>query len=140
MFDTTNEIVQLCGRGMLLEGEGKMEEAHDLFKQAWDKAETDFERFTAAHYVARHQSSVEDKLKWDERALQYALKMEDEKMKAVLPSLYLNIAKCYEDLKDLKKALLNFQLAQSFCYLLPDDGYGNMIKGGIANGIKRVVK
>jgi rifampin ADP-ribosylating transferase len=56
------------------------------------------------------------------------------------PSLYLNIAKCYEDLNDLGNAKRNYELALSFSNLLPDDGYGNMIKGGIKNGIERVTK
>ena len=47
------------------------------------------------------------------------------------PSLYLNIAKCYEDLNDLDNAKKNYELALSFTNVLPDNGYGNMIKGGI---------
>lgn len=137
-FDPTNPVIKLCGEGMMLEGEGKKEEAHEFFKQAWDMASTDFEKFTAAHYVARHQKSVEDKLKWDQCALSAAQKVEDEKIKEVFPSLYLNIAKCYEDLNDPVSALKNYEMANTFAHLLPDDGYGNMIKGGIANGIKRI--
>lgn len=61
-------------------------------------------------------------------------------MKESFPSLYLNIAKCYEDLSDLENAHKNYQLAFSFTYLLPDNGYGNMRKGGIMNGIARITK
>ena len=137
-FDTNNTIVNLCARGMKLEGEGKKEEALKTFKQAWDEAKTDFEKFTAAHYVARHQKSVTDKLKWDETALSFALKIDDENMKGVYPSLYLNIGKCYEDLTDFDKAKKNYEIALSFTNYLADDGYGTMIKGGIKNGIERV--
>lgn len=38
------------------------------------KRQTILKKFAAAHYVARHQNSVADKLKWDETALQIALK------------------------------------------------------------------
>jgi hypothetical protein len=55
-FDPNNNIVKLCTQGMSLEGEGKKEEALKLFQQAWDEATHDFEKFTAAHYVARHQN------------------------------------------------------------------------------------
>ena len=60
-----------------------------------------FEKFISAHYVARHQENIQDKLKWDETALNLALKINDKNIKGALPSLYLNIAKCHEDLKDL---------------------------------------
>jgi rifampin ADP-ribosylating transferase len=70
-FSQDNKIVQLCAKGM--ESEGQSAEAKKLFDEAWNEARTDFEKFTAAHYVARHQKSVSDKLKWDETALQHAL-------------------------------------------------------------------
>ena len=139
-FDPNNHIVKLCALGMEMEGKGKLEEASKLFLKAWDEATNDFEKFTAAHYVARHQKSAADKLKWDETALHWALKINDDTIKGTFPSLYLNVAKCYEDLYDPDNAKRNYELALSFTYLLPDDGYGNMIKGGITNGMKRVTK
>ncbi|HEV8083143.1 MAG TPA: rRNA adenine methyltransferase [Chitinophagaceae bacterium] len=138
-FDPNNNIVKLCAEGMDLEGKGDAKEAHQMFQQAWEEASNNFEKFIAAHYLARHQSSVLDKLKWDETALQLALQIEDENMKANYPSLYLNIAKCYEDLKDFNKATENFKLAQIYTDNLHNDGYGNMIKSGIKNGIERTV-
>jgi rifampin ADP-ribosylating transferase len=137
-FDPNNKIVKLCTQGMDMEGKGNQDEASQYFLQAWNEATNDFEKFTAAHYVARHQKSVADKLKWDETALQLALKINDDAIKETYPSLYLNIAKCYEDLNDFDNAKKNYQLALSFTNLLPDNGYGNMIKGGIMNGIERV--
>ncbi len=139
-FDPNNNVVKLCAQGMDMEGKGKPDDASRLFLQAWNEATNDFEKFTAAHYVARHQKSAADKLKWDETALQLALKINDDTVKATFPSLYLNIAKGYEDLNDLANAKRNFELAHSFIHLLPGNGYGNMIKGGIINGMKRVTK
>jgi tetratricopeptide (TPR) repeat protein len=138
-FDPNNTIVKLCAQGMALEGEGKSEEALQLFQQAWNEATNDFEKFIAAHYVARHQNSVAEKLQWDETALDLALKINDPKMKGSYPSLYLNIAKCYEDMKDFDNARKNYQLALSYTNFLPDDGYGNMIRSGINKGIERVL-
>ncbi len=135
-FDSDNTIVKLCAEGMNLEGEGKPLEASLLFKKAWNEAATDFEKFIAAHYVARHQNSINDKLKWDELALHFALNAPDSK--GAYPSLYLNIGKCYEDLKDFTNARKNYQLALSFSDSLHDDGYGKMIKGGILSGIERI--
>jgi tetratricopeptide (TPR) repeat protein len=139
-FDPNNNVVKICAQGMEMEGKGKPEEAKNLFIQAWDEASNDFEKFTAAHYVARHQNSVKDKLKWDETALQFALKINDNTIKGTYPSLYLNIAKCYEDLNDFENARKNYEYALSFSDQLPDDGYGKMIKGGITNGLERLAK
>lgn len=137
-FDPNNKIVKLCAQGMDMEGKGNPEEASKHFIQAWNEATNDFEKFTAAHYVARHQISIEEKLKWDETALQLALKINDDTIKEAYPSLYLNIAKCYEDLNDFVNARKNYQLALSFTNQLSHKGYGNMIRVGIMDGIKRV--
>lgn len=137
-MDPNNKIVKICAEGMAAEGKGENETAFTLFKQAWTEAGDDFEKFIAAHYVARHQTSVEDKLKWDETCLQLAKKLNDESVKTFYPSLYLNIGKCYEDLNEIENARTNYQLASSFAHYLPDDGYGKMIRSGIEAGIERV--
>jgi tetratricopeptide (TPR) repeat protein len=137
-FDPENHINKLCAEGMLLEGEGKPQEALVLFEQAWKNATNDLEKLTAAHYVARRQKTIADKLTWDETALNLALKISTNDIKAIYPSLYLNVAKCYEDLQDLAKANDSYQLALNFVTYLPNDGYGDMIKAGINNGINRV--
>src|SRR5215203_2465990 len=129
-FTQDNKVVQLCATGMELEGQGKPAEASNHFEEAWDCATTDFEKFTAAHYVARHQKSIADKLKWDKTALTHALNINDESIKETLPSLYLNIGKCYEDLNDFDNARSNYMAAFTFATYLPDNGYGNMIKVG----------
>ena len=91
-FNPSNNVIKLCVQGMDMEGTGKPDEASGLFLQAWNEATNDFEKFTAAYYVARHQKEVSDKLKWLETALQFALKINDESVKVAFPSLYLNIA------------------------------------------------
>jgi len=125
---------------MASEGMGRFEEAQKLFFQAWANATNDFEKFTAAHYVARQQKSVLDKLAWDELALQLALNIDGDTVRGTLPSLYLNIAQCYEDLNDLDNAKRNYESALSFTNSLPNDGYGKMIKGGVISGLERVTK
>jgi rifampin ADP-ribosylating transferase len=137
-FDPNNPVITLCAKGMDMEANPKPGEAQALFLQAWNEATNDFEKFTAAHYVARHQKSTEDKLKWDETALAFALKIDDSGIAASYPSLYLNIAKCYEDLKDTDNAKKNYQVAWSYTNHLPDNGYGQMIKSGIKKGIERL--
>jgi len=121
-FNPTNNVVKLCLQGMGMEEKGKPEEASRIFLQAWNEATNDFEKFIAAYYVARHQKNVPDKLKWLETVLQFALKINDEAVKAAFPSLYLNIAKCYEDLSDPDNAKKNFELANSFADNPSDKG------------------
>ncbi|MHB8206405.1 hypothetical protein [Mucilaginibacter sp.] len=54
------------------------------------------------------------------------------------PSLYLNIGKGYEDLKEFEKAAENYQSALTYINFLHEDGYGKMIKGGVENGLERI--
>jgi len=136
-FDPDNNINKLCASGMLAEGEGNGEKAAQLFLQAWNEAITPMEKFTAAHYVARHQPTVADKLKWDQVALANALEAGEEARPAY-SSLYLNIARCYEDMNDREKAGRYYQLALEHIGSLPEDGYGNMIRSGIHKGIERI--
>jgi len=113
-FNSGNKVVKLCLQGMDVEEKGKPEEASKLFLQAWNEAIDDLEKFIAAHYVARYQKNVSDKLKWLETALNFALKINNDSVKSAFPNLYLNIAKCYEDLRDPDKAKENYVLATSF--------------------------
>src|SRR5207253_6311868 len=97
-----------------MEAKSKPGEASRLFLQAWNESTNDFEKFTAAYYVARHQKNIPDKLKWLETALQFALKINDDSVKSAFPSLYSNIAKCYKELSDPDNAKKNYELALSF--------------------------
>ncbi|RFZ90733.1 rRNA adenine methyltransferase [Mucilaginibacter conchicola] len=138
MFDSENPVNKLCAEGMMLEGEAKSQEALKCFTRAWDIAQNDFERFTAAHYVARHQADVSGKLHWDKTALDLALSIDTSEVKALYPSLYLNVAKCHEDMGDFKLAFENYSTAKQYTAFLPQDGYGDMIKKGVDAGITRV--
>lgn len=121
-FSPANPIVQLCLQGMNMEDNGNQQEAARLFFQAWEKATSDFEKFTAAYYVARHQKNVPDKLKWLETTLQLALNINDDTVKSAFPSLYTNIAKCYEELNDTGNAKKNYESAAALQHKPSDKG------------------
>lgn len=121
-FSPFNKIVKLCLQGMEMENQGNLEKASKLFLQSWDEASNDFEKFLTAHYVARHQKTVSDKLYWLETTLEFALKVNDNTVNSAFPLLYSNIAKCYEDLNNTEKAKENFDLAISYKYHPTDKG------------------
>ena len=136
--DINNDIVRFCAEGMELEGQGKTIGASELFNRAWVTAVTDFEKLIAAHYVARHQQTTLEKLKWDKQALTLAPKINNSDTKGLIPSLYLNIAKCYEDLKDIKQAAENYHLGLTFVAIDSEDGYARMIRTGLNAGLTRL--
>lgn len=110
-FDPRNRVINLCVQGMSREEKGKPEEAASIFLQAWNETTNDFEKYIAAYYVARHQKDVRDKLKWLETSLQYALKLDTLAVNGAFPTLYSNIAKCYEEIGDPGNAKKNQELA-----------------------------
>ena len=112
-FNPNNHVIKLCIEGMGMEEKGKPGEASRLFLRAWNESTNDFEKFTAAYYVARHQKNVSDKLKWLETALKSALRINDVSVAGAFPSLYSNIAKCYEESGDADNAKKNHELAIS---------------------------
>jgi rifampin ADP-ribosylating transferase len=121
-FNPNNHVVKLCLQGMSLEDSGKPAEAAEVFLKAWNEATYDFEKFIAAHYVARHQNNVSDKLKWLETTLQFALSINDDSVRSALPALYENVAKCYEHLNAPDQARKHHELAGSFRYNPADAG------------------
>lgn len=137
MFDTDNPVVKLCAQGITTEGTGDIAGAKGLYRQAWEMATNDIDRFTAAHYMARHQSP-QQQLHWNQLAVDYALRVSDESVKATLPSLYLNLGKSYEDMGSITLAAKYYQLAESHADQLADDGYGKMTRAGIAAAMARV--
>ncbi|WP_026576720.1 NAD(+)--rifampin ADP-ribosyltransferase [Bacillus sp. UNC438CL73TsuS30] len=112
-FDPNNVVIKLCMSGMGLEDSGNIEDAVKVFHNAWHEATDDYERFIAAYHLARQQKSITDKLKWMETSLQCALKINDDNVKSAYSTLYLKIAKCYEELCDTENAKRNYELSNS---------------------------
>lgn len=121
-FSQANHIIKLCLQGMEREEKGLVEEAGTLFLQAWNQAGDNFEKFTAAYYVARVQKDFADKLHWYQTALQFGLKVNSNTVSTAFPSLYSNIAALYEAAGDVDNAKKNKELAASFMDQLPDKG------------------
>lgn len=121
-FDPNNHVIRLCMQGMTQEEQGNTGEAARLFLQAWTEAANSFEKYTAAYYIARHQVQVAPRLQWYTTSLQFATAVNSDLVRSALPSLYANIAKCYEELNDPDNADKHHGLARHFSDNLPDRG------------------
>ena len=121
-FDPNNVVIKLCMSGMRLEDSGDIEDAITMFHKAWREATDDYERFIAAYHLARQQKCITDKLKWMETSLQCALTINDDNVKSAYSTLYLNIAKCYEELCDSDNAKRNYELSNAYKGEPSDEG------------------
>ncbi|MDD4688914.1 MAG: NAD(+)--rifampin ADP-ribosyltransferase [Eubacteriales bacterium] len=121
-FDPNNTVIQLCMMGMNREDSGKPEDAAALFNKAWNEATDDYEKFIATYHLARQQKGATDKLKWLGTSLQCAQNINDDNVKSAYPTLYLKIAKCYEELCDYDNAKRNHELSKSYKVAPIDEG------------------
>src|SRR5258705_12049286 len=92
-IDSDNTVVALCAAGMAIEGDASA--ARRLFEQAWELRRDDYEASIAAHFLARHQPTVEDRLAWNIRASHHAEVVADDRARELKASLYLNLADAY---------------------------------------------
>ncbi|WGW12083.1 hypothetical protein LWF01_18690 [Saxibacter everestensis] len=97
-------------------------------------------RCVLAHHAADLQDDIARELDWDQRALQAAGDLTDDRaqqfdealqVRGFLPSLHLNLADVYNRLRQDEAAREHLQLAEESLSHLPDDGYGRMIQGGV---------
>jgi tetratricopeptide (TPR) repeat protein len=138
MMDPENPVVKLCAQGMECESKGTFEEASNLFMSAWAQCKDDFERSIAAHYVARHQKNPEEALIWNQRSLDYARAVGDDRVSGFFPSLYLNLGKSYEDLGRQDDARQFYAMTVQALPVLPDDRYGRIIRDAVERALERV--
>jgi hypothetical protein len=140
----SNKVMDLCMEGMATEGAGDVEGAKRLFQQAWDAREDDFDACVAAHYMARHALTIETRIEWNERALQHAEAVRDDRVTSFYPSLYLNLGTAYEELvhtetdyQDVERARDCFAQAAERAEGLPPGGYADMVRSGASSGLRR---
>ena len=136
--DPNNPIVKLCVAGMQAESAGNHEEANQLFLQAWESRGDDFEACIAAHFVARHQTSPEETLRWNLLALTHAEAVGDERVAGFYPSLYLNLGWSYEQLTNIVAAKYYYAMADAQAKQLSGDRYGTIVRDAVARGQERI--
>ena len=136
IFDLDNRVVQLCAAGMQVDGEPS--KALALFEQAWALRSDDFDASVAAHFVARHQATPQATLEWNERALQHADAIDDQRVASLLPSLCLNLAESYRLTGNVNQAEVVARRGFLALDQLPsDDGYTQFVRGGLHRLLQR---
>lgn len=96
--------------GTQAEFDRRLDDARDLFAQAWHAATDDYEASMAAHYVAHLEPDAAAALEWDLEALRRARL--DDRAAEFLPSLYVSLGGSYERVGDLAHAREYFELAE----------------------------
>jgi hypothetical protein len=134
-------------------GAGDRDGARQQLAEIWAEIQTGdpLHRCFLAHYMADLQDDVRDELRWDLRALAAADDVTEERaqafarqfngaldVRALYPSLHLNLGDDYRRLGASAQAREHLALAQQCMHVLPDDGYGRMIRGGIAKLAERL--
>lgn len=136
-FDPNNPVMALCAAGMQVDGEPA--KALALFEQAWELRRDDFDASVAAHFVARHQTTSAATLQWNERALQHADALADDRVHALLPSLCLNLAESYRIDGRLDQAqVLALRGLAAVDQLPTDDGYAQFVRAGLNRLLQRL--
>lgn len=110
-MDSNNPVIQLCISGTRAEFEGRYNVAYSHYQQAWNVAQNDFEACIAAHYLARFQETPEEKLRWNQVALEHAKVVTGQSVDEFYPSLYLNLGYAHEQLGQLDEAEHYYALA-----------------------------
>ncbi|MGY0058958.1 hypothetical protein ACWY4P_20790 [Streptomyces sp. LZ34] len=135
-MDPENPVVRLCVQGMTAETEGRNEDAHALFQRAWDTAADDYEACVAAHYLARHQPTPEETLRWNQECLGRAGAVNDDRVRGFHASLHLNMCTAYRALGEPDKAREHLALAAARADDVPEGPYGDGIRSAVAESLR----
>jgi len=114
-----------------MERDGEPEEARRLFQQAWDARRNDYDAAIAAHYLARHQRTPHETLRWNSLAVTHAERVVDGRTTELFPSLYLNLASSLTALGRLDEAREIIGRAKERLEGLRADGYRDFLAIGI---------
>jgi hypothetical protein len=121
-MDLNNAVVRLCVAVTQAEFAGRSDQARLLAWQAWQAASDDYEACIAAHYLARYQENLEEALRWNQRALDHAEAVHDDRVKDFYPSLYLCMGNACEMLGNLSDARRYYELSAALGVFHQDVG------------------
>ena len=136
MIDPTNPVVALCAEGMATEGTPA--EARRLFERAWAMRRDDYDAAIAAHFLARHQDSPAETLRWNEIAVRHAEAVHDGSATAFLASLYLNLGDAHAKLGNTAASIDAVQRAAVNLAHVPAGGYRDFVVYGVRRLAERL--
>ncbi|WP_406376714.1 hypothetical protein OG788_09515 [Streptomyces sp. NBC_00647] len=131
------------GQAVMLHHAGDREEARGRFLDLWGEIGEGgdaLHRCTLAHYMADTQDDPADELAWDLRALSAAEELTDDRIaarhqslavRAIYPSLHLNLAADYVKLGRGEAARTHLRRARGAVGVLGDDRYGDGVRAAI---------
>ena len=137
-IDPNNPVVALCAAGMAIEGDAPA--ARALFEQAWEARQDDYDASIAAHFLARHQPTVESRLHWNVLAAQHAEAVTDDRVKELRASLFLNLADAHLAAGNSSDARAAAARASASIDDLPIGGYRTFVEGGIERLHRRLTE
>lgn len=136
-------VMTRIGQVVMLQHAGDREEARHRFLRLWSEIGEDgdpLHRCTLAHYMADAQDDPWDELAWDLRALTAAEELTAERfaehegllaVRALYPSLHLNLAADYLKLARSGTARTHLRRAREAAAVLGDDSYGDGVRAAI---------
>ncbi len=107
----------LLERGRVFQQAGKITEAQDYFERSFElsaKNKLDFHTVNAAHMIAIVAQKEEDKITWNQRAIDLAMSAKDKRARDWLGSLYNNLGQNYLSKQQFEKALEAFLKALEY--------------------------
>jgi hypothetical protein len=128
-IDQTNPVVALCAQGMAVEGAPA--EARRLFERAWLVRADDYDAAIAAHFLARHQPTAAETLRWNALAVHHAEAVPDGRAQEFFASLYLNLGDAHANVGERDAALAAARQAAAHLDSLPAGGYRKLVALGI---------
>lgn len=147
-------VMTRIGQAVMLLHAGDREEARNRFGTIWSEIGESGEalhRCTLAHYMADSQDDPGDELAWDLRALTAAEGLagavcaeadaehrDATAVRALVPSLHLNLAADYVKLQRFKAARVHLDRAWDAVGVLEDDGYGGGVRAAIGRLERRM--
>ncbi|MGV9676884.1 hypothetical protein ACWDSJ_16540 [Nocardia sp. NPDC003482] len=141
----TDSTMAAIAEAMSLGAQGDPAGARERMTALWrtvGAAGDPLHRCTIAHYLADLFDDPAEALTWDVRALDAAEALTDERVRAhheglsvagFYPSLHLNLADNFRRLGSFDAAHRHLEQARAGTPALADDGYGSVVRAGIAN-------
>ncbi|MFF5480524.1 hypothetical protein ACFY5C_24730 [Streptomyces sp. NPDC012935] len=133
-------VLTRIGQVVMLHHAGDREEARRRLLDLWTELGEDgdpLHRCTLAHYLADTQDDPSDELAWDLRALTEAESAgvgdgrDAPAVRALYPSLHLNLAADYVKLDRAEAARVHLRRARGAAGALADDRYGDGVRAEI---------